>query len=241
MRYNRAAINRAIEIIDLVDTAALQALTLSYLIQCSAPTDSNPIIGIQKMAAIYEAVSKDALLKGGEWLEHLNVLGLINAIPVNGITRKKYYSYITQDLDGYICDGIQKGSLQHTSALKILRDARFSQQILVDNVFWDGYVRLPLAYKNQIHTLVQAESGQSLLPQQYQALEKVWDLYASNSDALYEIKRKFMLEWEKYDPLKQARIWWDETIPYPFTITPVGKVLAHVNAKRFVPDIPNYT
>ena len=59
---------------------------------------------------------------------------------------------------------------------------------------------------------------------------------------LAEMKEKavnaFLTEWDKYPALKKLRDFY-ETIPYAFTITQIGKVLAYTNAKRCDNSIPD--
>ena len=44
--------------------------------------------------------------------------------------------------------------------------------------------------------------------------------------------------WKSYSAPKQLQLWWDN-IPIAFDITKVGKVLAHTNAKRCDPELPD--
>ena len=69
------------------------------------------------------------------------------------------------------------------------------------------------------------------------ALNKVWDLYSNESKVKEVVKKLFMQKWDTYDTLKSVRIWW-ESLPHSITITPIGKVLAHANARRRNEKVP---
>jgi len=69
-------------------------------------------------------------------------------------------------------------------------------------------------------------------------LEDIWDRYSQDSSLINRVKEEFIKIWDSYDILKRVRVWW-ETIQTPFEITKIGKVLAHTNAKRCEPGLPD--
>ena len=48
---------------------------------------------------------------------------------------------------------------------------------------------------------------------------------------------RFVQKWDSFETLHKLKLWWEKT-PY-FVITPVGRILAHTNAKRCDPKIPD--
>ena len=53
-----------------------------------------------------------------------------------------------------------------------------------------------------------------------------------------KVVNAFLTEWDKYPALKKLRDFY-EIIPYAFTITQIGIVLAYTNAKRCDNSIPD--
>ena len=47
-----------------------------------------------------------------------------------------------------------------------------------------------------------------------------------------------MEKWDTYESLNLIRTWW-EAIPHSFMITPIGRALAHANAKRYNNNVPD--
>jgi hypothetical protein len=48
----------------------------------------------------------------------------------------------------------------------------------------------------------------------------------------------FVEKLDSFAAIKTVRLWWN-SIPHAITVTAVGRVLAHANAKRCDPSIPN--
>ena len=84
----------------------------------------------------------------------------------------------------------------------------------------DGSVRIPLS-DNQID-----------------AIRQVWKLYEKDANLQKQATTKFTKLCEGFDSLHKVQLWWD-SIPNAFQITCVGKILAHTNAKRCSPGIPD--
>ena len=47
-----------------------------------------------------------------------------------------------------------------------------------------------------------------------------------------------MEKWDTYETLKLIRTWW-EKLPHSFSITPIGKALAHANAQKYNKKVPD--
>lgn len=52
------------------------------------------------------------------------------------------------------------------------------------------------------------------------------------------VVNSFMERWDSFENLKRVREWYDSIEP-GFEITRVGAILAHINAKRCDPHIPD--
>lgn len=128
----------------------------------------------------------------------------------------------------------------------LLREAQLPFDLLVPHELNEGFMRLNVRDKESISGVelytvhnMQVVGKRKVSIQEVDALNQVWDLYSTDAQLTENVKKAFMEKWDTYKPLRLIRIWW-ESIPHSFTITPIGKALAHANAQRYnngVPDI----
>jgi hypothetical protein len=76
-----------------------------------------------------------------------------------------------------------------------------------------------------------------LSDEQKQTVKNIYALYSKDANLRKENIAEFFKLWDKYESLKKLRNWWD-SIPEAFSITAVGRVLAHANAQRCDPTLP---
>lgn len=250
-RNIRAGVSRAIKIVDEISDEALLGLTVVYLIEYLYPETGNIMEGLSVMDKVFSNVMTGPLPIGGEWLEHLDVLdtiriksSLFGSLP--GIDQL----YLNQ-FPGYMDVGIDKSSQDFKKALDILVKAELPTDFLCDHDLCEGYVRLAIRDLKIVDDIVlieqqgkSIEKCQSESPKivplsckQKEAIKRIYALYR-NDDNLRTLNiAKFMEKWDEFDNLKEIREWWD-TIHISFTITPIGRVLAHANGQRHDCTIP---
>lgn len=237
-RKKRTAILKSVEIIDLIDSDALCALTIVFAIcNCSVKyVDVN--MEIDRFNDIFSNLLFTKLPSGEEWMEHLDSLG---AIRIEKTSKFKKMAEIYFDLfSGYICVGIGKNTENYKKAINLLETNHMSKSVLVENNFLEEYVRLQVANKEQIRVLEYTDSNgkRKLYDYEIEVLEKIWDLYSKDYNLQKIVENRFMELWNSYDSLKTICKWWDE-IPVHFDITLVGRMLAYVNFKRLYPSVPD--
>lgn len=76
-----------------------------------------------------------------------------------------------------------------------------------------------------------------LSEQQKTAIKSIIELYVKDSKLKNDVEESFVSEWDKRNNLVLLRRWL-EKIPNSFSITSVGKVLAHANAQRCDNKLP---
>ena len=97
--------------------------------------------------------------------------------------------------------------------------------------------------KNKVENLKiihSVDRGNIVIPfsdTQKQAVRSVIELYSKDSNLMTKVRKTFMDEWMKRPNLNKLKLWWDK-LPYAFSITSVGKVLAHANAQRCDKTLP---
>lgn len=237
-RKNRAAINRAVEIVGEIDNEALCGLTVAHALEYYIPVTSSCREGIHVLNNLFEKLMYLDLPRGSEWLDHLDVLGAVRFSTFGKL--KKLDEYYSSQLDGYICAGIKGDSEEFEKAVALLSEVGISSGILTKNECLEGYYRLALRNKSHVEEL-SFPAGQFRIPlsqKQKDALLQVWDMYSNEASLINQAKKSFFDVWDRFESLKKLRTWWD-AIPHMFSITQVGKVLAQINAKRCDPTLPD--
>jgi hypothetical protein len=236
-RNTRAGISRAVEIVDQISDEALLGLTVSHAVTNFVPVTGDILQGLDVLNGLFEKVIYNALPMRNDWLDHLDVL---NAIRIESFGKlKKMEEYYPGTLDGYLVVGIEKSSADYQKASEMLAAESLPQNILVDNVLNNGYVRISIPQKKSIDSLCLLKGVQSipLSDSQKEAIKSVYALYKNDNGIKNEVTKRFMAEWDKRQYLKQLREWWDN-VGTAFQITSVGKVLAHTNAQRCDKTLP---
>lgn len=244
-RKVRAGIARAVEIVDQIDDDALCALTVSHAVGSLFPIANSINEGLDVLEDTFSKLIYTELPRGREWLDHLEILDAVRLSSFGGL--KKIEQFYPEQLNGYACAGIPKGTDKYDNTISLLEEKRLPNTLLVDHELLDGYVRLPICTKTSIDSLslvnMKVVNGRlekqhfELSREQKDVLEEVFDLYDTNEELKKKVVDRFMCEWKKRKALASLCEWWDN-IPIAFQITAVGKVLAHSNAQRCDKSIP---
>lgn len=237
-RKNRAGINQAIEIVDQIDNDALCALTVAHAVTNFLPVSGDCMEGLQVLDSLFYQLIYQELPVGTAWLDHLDVLGAMRVSMLGSM--KSFSEYYAPKLNGYVCAGIKAGSDEYKEAVEILGNVQINSDFLVPNECLDSYMRLKIRNDSSIDDLA-LNIGPVKIPladNQKDAIKQVWKLYAKDSNLQQQATANFMRLWDGFESLHKVRLWW-ESIPNAFQITRVGQILAHTNAKRCSPEIPD--
>ncbi len=243
-RKNRAGIHRAIQIVDEIDNDALCALTVFHTIGSISPSADFCKDGLKTLDDMFAKLMYMDLPKGTDWMDHLDVLG---AIRLDSYAKlKSLKEYYAGTLNGYVCIGINKESEDYKKAISTLQRFPFLESCLVDNELLDGYVRLNIPYEAAIDSLgfkfpPSKHTRATFVPASQKmkdALKKVWKLYMQDPNLLSQVKKSFGDVFDSFAHLKKLEMWWN-SVPNSINISSVGRVIAHTNAKRCDPEIPD--
>lgn len=237
-RKNRAGIVKAVDIIDTIDNDALCALTIAFVLDHFWPATGKAKEGIEVLSQMYNALIYESLPSNLNWLDHLDILGVIRITPFSQMN--KIEDIFTRRFDGYVSVGIKKGTEEYESALQIIQNIGLNKNILVDNIFLDDYVRLEIGNLDDINSLSIFNNlgTRSINQREIGALRDVINLYEKNVDLQNKVKERFMNLIDEHEPLKTLQEWWN-SISGAFSITGVGKIIAYINAKRCIPELPD--
>lgn len=248
-RKTRTGISRAIEIVSDVDDDELKALTVVFAVDRFRPTAMlgfSLLKGLEALDDVFNQVGVQGLPSGDGWTENLNMLDAIILSPLGGF--KKVCDYFAELMDGYVCVGIEKGSLDFVKAQQVLKNSGLPANILVCNELLQGYVRLPFVKQVECAELplfqtVYDKSGMTLNVQikptdrQIAAMKEVLALYKKDSQLMKQVKEAFEMEWQRYPSLVVVQKWMSG-LKKSFNITKVGQALAYTNARRCAPGLP---
>lgn len=245
MRKTRAGISKAVEIIDKIDDDALCALTVVHSVNSFLPASPSCKIGIKVLADLFGKLEYMVLPSGIDWIEHLEMLNTIRIIPFNRF--KKIDEYYSEQLRNYVAVGIEIGSDNYKKALELLSSVSLSTDYLISNDLMPNYVKLPFDDRNDFKdiSLTKSEIINGVI-QQYKfdlndehkrILKEVLSLYSCDGAVISESKKLLKEEWNRYESLTNLRQWWD-ALTFQFSITHIGKVLAHTNARRCDKNLP---
>lgn len=72
------------------------------------------------------------------------------------------------------------------------------------------------------------------------ALVEIYKLYDNSIEKVKSAKKEFLMLLENYPNIVKVKEWWNTNIiDSGIGITPVGRVLAHVNAKNLDSNVPD--
>lgn len=242
-RKTRASISKAVEIVNEVDDDALCALTVVYAMENWAPVTGIISDGLQTLNRLFQSLLYHVLPQNFDWAYHLDVL---NALRVSSLKLNKLEDCYPSWLNGYTCVGIQKDSETYKQALDILDSVELPHILLTNHELLDGYTRLPVRTQDLMSKIIiphiidspPSISAREVNAQETIALNKIWTLYSDDSKLKAQVKDEFMRKWDTFQALQTIHTWWN-SIPFNFTITPIGKVLAHANAQRYNKSVPD--
>lgn len=223
----KASITKVVEILDQIDDDALCGLTTYYSVKKFVPTGSSMNDCLSKLNYLFGEIMYMDLPVGYNWIDHLELLGMIRTFPYNEINKLPYC--LRENFGGYICTGIRKSSENYRKVLEIIDFNNIPQDILVDNEFCNDYTRLNIVNKFSIDGRYDKN--------QRKALHDIWSMYEQNSRLQKNIEEKFNEQFSSYQKLSELKHWWNNISPY-FILTSAGDVLAHANAKRCYDKLP---
>lgn len=238
-RKKRAAIRRAVDIVDEIDNDALCALTIATALRTLAPTASDCDEGLKAMEHLYERLPHQDLPEGYDWMEHLESLNAIKIIPLGHMP--PLITECSKFFAGYVCTGIKPESKEYKKAIQILSDAHIPPVCFSQNGLLPDYLRLSISGNGSLEQIYMLMDQQYTTTEEEQsALQKILNLYVKDSKLQKQAEDNFIRLWDGFPTLKTIRVWW-ESISSTFYITPIGRILAYTNAKRYAPEIPDLT
>ncbi len=242
----KASIAKAVEIVDDIDDDSLCALTVLHAVSNFVPVTGNITQGIYNLADLYDKLDYENLPSDRSWIDNLSILGCVTTFAF--FSPNSFEDMFYQELNGYAGVGIRKDSDDYNKALQMLSDNEMDRRILVDHELNTGYVRLPISQKSGIEKLecqtIQVINGipyrvsHDLTEAQKKCLNDIFDMYSKDTVLQGEIKKKFTDILMRRSSIRSIAKWWND-FNTSFSLTSVGRVIAHANAQRIDNTLPN--
>ena len=237
-REKRLGIKKAVEIVDSISDEALLGLTVFHAVSSFSPEAGDLEAGLDRLDCLFNKIICNELPEGNHWIDHLALLGAIRINPIGKLRPllEHYYNM----LGGYVCVGILKESENYFKAIDLLASIGVSDSFLIDNVLNPGWVRLNAPQQNSFESINKLIAPNVMIPlstKEKAILKDIVSLYNKDCQLLQNVKKSFSEKWKLRKSLNQLNNWW-EKIPYAFTLTEMGIVLAHANAQRCDNSLP---
>ena len=241
----KASIQRAVEIVDQIDEDALCGLTNLFVLLSYAPITGNIDEGIDVLDQLHTKLQYGPLPVGTEWIDNLAILGAITINPISKFSN--YEDLLSGVLSGYTAVGVQANS-EPSSLIQRKFDELNIGYMFVDHSLLEGYKRINLP-QTSISTNTQTVRNASIdgekdsILQTFEAdqldcIRMAFANYSKDGVLMNQVKQRFIQALNSHESIARA-ISWFNSISNAMTITSVGRVIAHTNAKRIDPDIPD--
>lgn len=245
-RIKQTGIKHAVEIVNQISDDALMALSICYVVIYLSPDSGMLRDGLKIIDNLLGKLLYYKLPVGNEWIEHLELLGAVRISSMQ--TFNKFEEIYFSKFSGYFCTGIRMNSENYDEACKLLDKVGLPKDIiLVNHEIRNGFVRLPISQLENaenlgLYTNISLFGNKitkkvSLSVEQKNVLREIVNLYDSIHEQSDKERDIYKNELMKYDNIKKIAAWWNN-ISIHFSFTKVGKILAHVNAKRIDNNIP---
>ncbi len=222
-RRRRAAIERAVEVVDQIDEPALRALTVVYSMSAWVPASMPSDLTIGQFDVFFGALSDGGLPSGEEWLDHLDILDAMRIDMVNGF--RKFDDYYPDQFRGWLAPGIETHLVPEYMSEPV-PDIPWAF-IVDEHEFKPGFSRVRTGTERSLRTSLSSQ----LTPIQVDAVieqsKALFGLGEIDATAKTTLARRFR---EKPN-LGRVAEWWD-AIPRGAQTTVVGETIARANALR---------
>lgn len=236
-----AAIGKAIEEVNNISDEALLGLTITFSILTYTPITGDIKKGLSVLNNLYGKILGNSNLPSNlDWIDNLEIVGAIRRSSNSQFKRLEDLYF--EMFKGYSSIGIKKDSENYNKAIEILKNNHIPSNILINNVFDDEYVKLDHfdldSFDDLNLTIKQGnvELSQSLSASQKQALKDIVNLYEKNISN----KGKFVELLKEYDNINLLLDWWNNNLTkLHYSLTAIGRVIAHTNAKSIDSTLPD--
>ncbi len=266
-RERTLGITKAIEIIDQIPESSLIGLSTFYAIDRYESKSFDIHQGLKTLDNLYKRILNDIELPvGTQWIENLDVLSAVRMGSSGIQSFKKMEEFLSNQL-AYLPMGIERNSQEYNEILSELHKVglydpkeeiaelnedngdnkkvlKIEMLLFKEHPLREGF--LICAYPPEAFTegnsikvnLGAQELDIPLNREQFLAFKHLSEITCKDGRNVESLTSKLIKEWDNYENLKNARIWWNQ-LPIFFTITPIGVAIANAYIRTKYPTIPS--
>lgn len=232
-RREKAAIRRAVSIIEDVSDEALLGLTVCSVALSLIPAGYDVDVALGNLDTTFGKIMYDKLPLEDAWLANLNT---VHALSISNLPKRSLEDVLINNLNGICVAGIERGTEDYNKAREILQTYGLdSNQCLIENTLLNGFVRLEVGRIENLDNPEAVEYHTS--KERKEALKSVFALYDKHMISIQMIRNAFENKLMQYPNLAKLKIWWD-SMPLSFYSTDMGMVLGFANARRYDESLP---
>lgn len=227
-RKVKAGIDQAIQVVDALDDAALEGLTMAVAIQQYSPLGSEVSDGLNAMERLLGQLPTAMLPEDDDWVDHLDTLGAVR-LTTGIYTLVPLTEMWARAMPGYVTIGFTEEEAHELRVRAASQGALEAAMAYVPHKLKPGYFRLPFVNSGAMRKVF--SNVPSIPTEQIDKAVRfaIDDMRIDTPDGgLYP---KLTEELDSRPSLHAVRQWWDG-LRSSFQITAVGKVLARANAQR---------
>ena len=230
-----AATNKAIEIVDKISDEALLFLTIFLCVDSFIPTSGNIKIGLQVLDNLYQhLLGSKEIPYNSRIIDNLEIVGAVRRESL--LSYKTFDEIFSNELEGYACAGIDKNSENYQKAKELLDKIKISENSIFSDSLIENHTRINVVNRDKLNNIL-VSTKQNFVND---ILNKIYNLYDKLPENINKAKNNFCNIVKDYPNILKVKNWWDNNIiNCGVCITPIGKVLAHTNAKCIDNNIPN--
>ncbi|WP_156910303.1 LPO_1073/Vpar_1526 family protein [Nocardia mangyaensis] len=228
----KAAVVRAIEVVDLVDDEALAGLTALWFVGTTTANASTPEVALETLEASYASILSGSLPVGTWWIDHLSALNLVRVDRT--LRFKSYIDLFLKDRPAWACVGLTSDEVvEHSDRLKSLIGMGVDPSIFISHPYNEERFVFVFNSKSDAVEAIRGYFegvGKSLDGVDWPAVGEFFEFLDKVDDSCVENLKNYIRE--NYPNVARVMAWWGSFGQYADT-THIGAALAFTNAKRF--------
>lgn len=237
-RIRTSTVSEAIKIVDQIDVYSLKILTIAYSIYYIKLFRSNVDTLLVDMNKYCEQILPEEFPNTQEWVNHLDMLKLVRYDSISRF--KPLIDIFKITYSDSIITGIKKDSKNYEVVRKMFSNDVVFSAFMVDNDLLDGYIKLKItedSIKNGQAYQIIDKNVINTLNNLLNDVKTIQSYYDKDAQLLQQVQNNFMVKFNSYPKLKAFNDW-ISSLNYHFDLTLLGKLIANMNLKRYIPDCP---
>lgn len=226
-RFVRASVDRAVQVVDMIDEAALRGLNMMWVISAFTPGGTSLSQGVQLLEDLLGNFPAHELPRGQRWLDHLDIIDLVRVTPGSLTKLKNFVQLYADRWPGFLSVGVEEDVAKKVYGQSI--ELGVDVLRLVEHDLKPGYYRLPFHSANQMRNIMRDQKlPEDRIESAIEIALSSCNLETKDDTLIPELTELFTAS----AALKEIAEWWDQIPDYPQPTT-AGVTVAYANSRRY--------